>query len=230
MSNASLLLASLQHGDSFFPSGAVSFSWGLETLFSEGALTNADDIEAFARTQLQGRWAGFDRSVLISAHDAASLKDGDIDELHRIDAIVETQTLAREMRDGSHRSGLALLRVHEKMGTPGTSSYYDDIRGNKTRGHLSVMQGFVWARCGITKFDAQVIAAHALCVGLLGAALRLGAIGHVDSQRILASLRDPIDLILCHEAPVLERVHAFTPHSEIAVMRHETADSRLFAN
>jgi urease accessory protein len=230
MSNASILLASLQHGDSFFPSGAVSFSWGLETLFTENTLTNADDVEVFTRTQLQGRWAGFDRSVLITAHDAANLKDGHVEELRRIDAIVESQTLASELRDGSRRSGLALLRVHEKIGTPGASAYYGEARRSKTRGHLSVMQGFLWARCGVDKSHSQVIAAHALCVGLLGAALRLGAIGHVDSQRILAALHDPIDEILNHEAPVLEHAHAFTPHSEIAVMQHETADSRLFAN
>ena len=230
MNNSSVLLTSLQHGDSFFPSGAVSFSWGLETLFTEDVLTNANDVEVFVRTQLQGRWAGFDRSALIAAHDTVSLNGGDIEERCRLDSIVESQTLASEMRDGSRRSGSALLRVHEKLGTPGASAYYSEARNSKARGHLSVMQGFLWARCGVDKFDSQVIAAHALCVGLLGAALRLGAIGHVDSQRILAALRDPIDEILNEEAPVLDRAHAFAPYSEIAVMRHEIADSRLFAN
>ena len=37
------LLAALQHADSFFPSGTVSFSWGLEALRADGLVRNADD-------------------------------------------------------------------------------------------------------------------------------------------------------------------------------------------
>ncbi len=226
MSNATFLLSALQHGDSFFPSGAASFSWGLETLFTEGELPDADHVEVFVRAQLQGRWATFDRCVVVAAHDAVENSD----EISRIDSIVEAQTLASEMRDGSRRSGLALLRVHEKLKTPGAASYLGRVRVSQAWGHLSVMQGFLWAQSGITRSDAVAISAHALSVSLLGAALRLGSIGHIDSQRILGNLRILIDEIMGHETLPIKRVQAFTPHSEIAVIRHETADSRLFAN
>ncbi len=226
MSKTMSLLAALQHGDSFFPSGAASFSWGLETLFTEEALSDAAGVEAFAKAQLEGRWATFDRGIVAAAYDAAI----NFDELCRIDCIVEAQTLASEMRDGSRRCGLALLRIHEKIGTPGTAEYQEHIRASLAYGHQSVMQGFLWAGCGIGKQDAVAISAHALCVGLLGAALRLGAIGHIDSQRILNATRQSIEDITRHEPPPPDGLHAFTPHSEIAVMRHETAESRLFAN
>jgi urease accessory protein len=226
MSNATLLLSALQHGDSFFPSGAASFSWGLETLFTEGELFGADHVEAFVLAQLQGRWATFDRCVVAAAHKVSD----DLNELCRIDTVVEAQTLASEMRDGSRRSGLALLRVHEKLETPGAAPYLDCVRASQAWGHLSIMQGFLWAQSGVTRSDAEAISAHALSVSLLGAALRLGAIGHIDSQRILGNLRRSIDEFMDCETLPIERVHAFTPHSEIAVMRHETVDSRLFAN
>jgi len=40
-------MALLQYGDSFFPSGAVSFSWGLEVLVSEGRLISFADAWAW---------------------------------------------------------------------------------------------------------------------------------------------------------------------------------------
>ena len=41
MSDVADALAVLQFGDSFFPSGAVSFSWGLEGLSDSGVVTDA---------------------------------------------------------------------------------------------------------------------------------------------------------------------------------------------
>lgn len=220
------LLTTLQHGDSFFPSGAVSFSWGLETLFSENSLKGSQEVEFFIQTQLTERWATFDRGVVAAAFDATD----NLDDICRIDRIVEAQTLPREMRDGSHRAGMALLQIHEKMGTPGADSYRERIRQSKAHGNQNVMQGFLWAQCGIDRRDAEIISAHALCIGLLGASIRLGIIGHVDSQTILTSLHKTIDTILQTPPPSIDKIHAFTPNSEIAMMRHETADSRLFAN
>jgi urease accessory protein len=226
MSNTIRLLLALQYGDSFFPSGAASFSWGLETLFTEGDLSTANHVEAFIRAQLVGRWASFDRCVVAAAHEAAD----DLDELFDIDALVEAQTLAIEMREGSRRTGLALLRMHEKLGTPGAAPYLARVRASQTCGHLSVMQGFLWAKSSITQADTEIISAHTFIVGLLGAALRLGAIGHIDCQHILGNVRTSIDDIMNLDYLLIKQIHSFTPHSEIAVMRHETADSRLFAN
>ena len=45
--NKIIPLMLLPHSDSAFPSGAVSFSWGLETLVNRGIVTKADDVQAF---------------------------------------------------------------------------------------------------------------------------------------------------------------------------------------
>ena len=52
MSDVADALAVLQFGDSFFPSGAVSFSWGLEGLSDSGVVTDADAVRAFVIGQL----------------------------------------------------------------------------------------------------------------------------------------------------------------------------------
>ena len=55
MSDVADALAVLQFGDSFFPSGAVSFSWGMEGLSDSGVVTDADGVRAFVIGQLRAR-------------------------------------------------------------------------------------------------------------------------------------------------------------------------------
>jgi urease accessory protein len=223
MTDGADLLAALQHGDSFFPSGATAFSWGLETLAGEDRVAAAKDVRVYVETQLRGRWATFDRAATIAAHRAA----GDLDQVAVIDRLVEAQTLARELRQASRRIGGALLTVHRRLGTPGAEAY---AARDDAPGHAAAVQGMLWHGAGVSKPAADAMAAHQLCIALLGAALRLGLIGHVDAQAILTDMRPVVAAVLATEPPVLDDIGAFVPEAEISAMRHEVQDSRLFGN
>ena len=218
------LHALLRHGDSFFPSGATSFSWGLETLCADGIVASANDVEAFLSGQLAGRWASFDWPVTWHAYAHAA----DLDELARVDALIEAQTLARELRDGSRRAGAALLGVHAELGTPNAGAYKRCVADGGAPGHLALVQGLVWRGSGVARAALGALSGHTLCVGLLGAAVRLGAIGHIDAQRILAGLAGRIAEGLANPPCPVDEIHVFMPQTEIASMRHETAEARLF--
>jgi urease accessory protein len=154
----------------------------------------------------------------------------DFTAVGEIDRLLEAQTLAAELRSGSSRSGAALLAVHEKLGTPQAGAYRSLVRSGAAPGHAAAVQGLVWRGVGLDLGAAEVLSAYTLAVGLMGAALRLGAIGHIDAQRLLRQARDEIAHLVSSAAPDLRALHAFTPESEIAVMRHEIADTRLFAS
>ncbi len=219
-------LVLLQHGDSFFPSGAVSFSWGLETLVEDGQIHSADSVSKFLVNQLRYRWATSDRVALAAAHGTGA----DLEAVIVIDQLVETQILAHELRDGSRRTGRALLSMHDKLGTPLARAFQDRIRAGDTPGHAAVAQGLVWRGVGLTLEQAELLSAHTYSIGVLGAAIRLGVIGHVDAQRILLGARETLVGILHETAPPVSEMSTFTPATEIAAMRHETAETRLFAN
>jgi urease accessory protein len=216
----------LQDGDSFFPSGAVSFSWGLETLCAEEAVRGERDLESYLLAHLEGRWAHFDRPVVVAAATASAT----LSLLVEIDQIVEAQTLAAELRSGSRRNGRALLAVHERLETAGARDYMQLVYDGQGRGHLAAMQGFLWARRGIPSEDAAVLSAHVACTGLLGAAVRIGVIGHVAAQRLLRRAHHHIAAIMLVPPVDLDNIHAFMPQADIASMRHEMAQVRLFAN
>ena len=224
MPNETALLAALQHSDSFFPNGAIAFSWGLETLRADQAVTSVTDLGHFIAGQLSHRWATCDRPALIAAYRLSH----DLEQVVKIDEEVDALALPREMREGGRRAGAALLSIHEKLGTPQAATYRQWVRARKAPGQLAVVQGLVWSGAGLSENVVDAVSAHTLCVGLIGAALRLGMIGHVDGQKILCETRALIVELL--QEPPPQSLSAYTPAAEIAIMRHETQDGRLFAN
>lgn len=201
-------------------------SGGLETLVSEERVVSSEQVEVFVRGQLKFRWALFDRPILIAVWRAID----DLPRVGNVDALVEAQTLAAESRTGSKRAGQALLGVHARLGTPRAAEYQRMITDKTAHGHNTVVQGIVWRSIGICESAAELMSAYAFCVGIASAALRLGVIGHLDCQTIIAGARPLIRRILLDEATGLDNLYSFTPEQEIAVMRHETLPYRLFVN
>ncbi len=220
------ILLSLQHADSFFPSGATAMSGGLETLVNDGRVTSSDQVEMFVHGQLKFRWALFDRQILVATWRATD----SLPRVGDIDALVEAQTLAADARAGSKRAGQALLGVHARLGTAQAAEYQRMITDEMAHGHNTVVQGIVWNSIGIRETTAELMSAYSFCVGIAGAALRLGVIGHIDCQRIITRARRIIQQIMLDEATGLYGAYSFTPEQEIAVMRHETMPYRLFVN
>ena len=219
-------LATLQHADSFFPTGAASFSWGVEALRADNHLRSAAELEAFVAAQLEHRWGRCDRAFLVWAHR----RHRDPDSVAAIDRQADAMALPREQREGSLRAGTALLGMHGRLGTPGATSYQALIGDGRARGHLAVVQGLAWAGVGIAEGPSAAAAAHGFAQGLVGAALRLGLIGHVEAQRHLTRLRPSLARLLAGPVPDLAEVAGFAPQTDIAMMRHEAQAIRLFAS
>lgn len=226
MSDVAVVLASLQLGDSFFPSGGTSFSWGLETLRADGQVRTATDVEALASGQIAQRWAGFDRPAVMAAFAAGD----DLDRVCTVDREVDAATLAREAREGARRVGTSVLKVHEGMGTPGAPEYRARIAAGNAFGQMAVVLGFVARASGLDVQTACALSAHQLTLGIVSAALRLGLLGHVDAQRILAGQRATVAALMGTPCPDAFEPHAYSPAAEIAMMRHETGTGRMFAS
>jgi urease accessory protein len=226
MTDSMLVLRLLQDGDSFFPSGAVSFSWGLETLCADGVVSSGKDLKSFVLAQLSRRWLHFDRPIIVAAAQPSVA----VSTLMEIDQIVEAQTLCAELRSSSRRGGNGLLTAHIALETEGAQEYYELVQNGYGKGHLAPMQGFLWARRGIPPQEAAILSAHTLCIGLLGAAVRIGVIGNTGAQKILMALHCEIEPMLQLPLADFRQVYSFMPQAEIASMRHEEAEVRMFAN
>ena len=220
------ILAAFQHADSFFPSGATSMSGGLEALVADGLISEGKDVERFLRGQLRCRWTTFERPSLVFAIRHFS----DPPALAEADRQLHAQSLAAEGREGSIRTGRALLRVHADMRTDGAAAYQKLIKTGIARGHNSVVQGLVWGTLNIAENIGELASAHAFSVGLLSASIRLGLVGHTEAQSILIRVHEVILTSIRQPCLSVENISSFSPQQEIGMMRHEKFSSRLFFN
>lgn len=226
---ADSLLGVLQFADSFFPSGATAFSWGLESLKQDGGVRDAGQVFELLRDQLTQRWAGFDRPLMHAASRAA--QDGcDLYAVRRLDRLCEAMTLSHGLREAGRRLGFTQLRIHAELGSELAAGYLEDVRAGLAPGHLPVMQGLLWTAGGFTGAQCDAMAASGLCTAIVGAAIRLGLIGHLDAQRLLLRARPLIEQVVRGEPPAIEGLWSGTPALDVAAMRHEARTARLFAS
>jgi urease accessory protein len=225
MSDVGAILAALQYGDSFFPSGSVSFSWGLEGLAANGSVSNGDAVQGFVIGQLHARWCNCDRPVVVAGYRA-----GSSDEVAEIDDYVETATSAAELRSGSRRMGEAMLSVFGRLGFDAATTYRDRVKRGGAYAHLAVMQGYLWREAGLSEREAVALSAHTLCTALLGAGIRLGCITHTEAQKALSAAREEVARMAACPVPPIDQISSFAFEAEIAVMRHARNDTRMFVN
>ncbi len=89
--------------------------------------------------------------------------------------------------------------------------------------------GVVLRQAGIREHLAVLVAAHRFLAGLTNAAVRLGQIGAVGAQAVLT--RHYADMTRWAASPIARDtpLTTFHPEADIAMMRHRSADTRLFA-
>ena len=219
------LLTILQHSDSAFPSGSFAFSNGIEGLAAMNAPLDRDGLHNVVAIFLRHRWATSDRVAVALAHRA----DGDFKLISEIDHAVEAATLAEPLRSGSKRNGGALLAAHVRLKTPGVMELRTCIDSGEALGHLPVVQGFVWRARGISEADAIAVSGYSTAAGLITAAVRLGRIGAVEAQAVLAAQLATIAGLSAPVSPDAE-VESFMPWVDAAASRHARAHLRLFAS
>ena len=228
-SRAAFLARMLQFGDSMFPIGGFSFSCGLESAIQEGVVADAATLHAFARTAVEQSARG-DGIALIAAHRAAAA--GDVDALILIDEQVHARKLSDEMRTMSVRMGKKFteMGVHV-IGAPLLCTWRERIEASVTPGCYPVALGVNFAVQGLSAREAFVVHQYGLAATILGAALRLMRISHVETQKILYELNGRADAAYERAAAArLSDMSGFAPLTEILAAVHAKAHVRLFMN
>ena len=167
---------------------------------------------------LQHRWVTSDRVAVALAHRAG----GDFDKLAEIDHAVEAATLAEPLRNGSKRNGNALLAAHVRLGTQGATGLRSQIEAGNALGHLPSARG-------MNEANAILVSGYSTASGLIAAAVRLGRIGAVEAQAVLAALLPAIADLSAPVPPDAE-IESFMPWVDAAASRQARAHLRLFAS
>ncbi len=210
------LLRLLQIADSALPIGALSHSFGVESLASEGGL-NVQELPHFFTEWLAG--AGHTEAVCcVLGHRAMTAKDW-----QRLNAFASAMRPARESRDASLRLGRRFLKLAAALEPDPRLDFAGDA-------HLSVAFGLAGSVLDIGAAETAAAFLHQALFGAVSACQRLMPLGQSTAMRLLWDLKPQMARIVekaCAN-PDLDDVWALQPRLEIASMRHPLLHTRLF--
>ena len=220
----------MQLADSFFPSGSYTLSHGLESLVQAGRIKQSEDVETFIRLLLCNKVGSTDLVALAHTHRASTTFD--LEKISEIDARLFAQTPIEKTRMAQRQSGRALLMVANKTWP---HPQLEDLSQRTANGQINCLHPVVFAVvaqvAGLDEQAAMIAFVHGFVTGLLGAAIRLGAVGHLQAQQIRLGLSEEMAQV-CKEAGELslDEMWSCTPLIDIAQMRQATLSRRLFAS
>ena len=207
MSTNTDLLTLAQWLSPAFPVGAFAYSHGVETAIRDGAVTDAASLELWLSDVLAQGSGRADAVLLAAAH-----RGEDVNDLARAFA-ASAERLRESERQGAAFAGT--VRAVWGLDLP-------DLLHPVAVGRASALKGL----------DAQTTAAlylQSFASNLVSAAVRLVPLGQTDGQRVLAAL-SPLCEAVAAEAMTADPEDLWSNAwgSDIAAMRHETMEPRLF--
>ena len=221
-------LSLMQISDSFFPTGLYTMSNGLETLFSEKRIASSDELHELIQINIIQQIGPADCVALANAYDFAASKD--VECIVTCDKLLFAMKLVKELRDATCRSGTQMIKcVNSFVNNDILNEYYEVVKNSKTPGTHAVVIGVVSNALEIEKQKSVLHFLYGFSVSMVGAALRLGMIEHVQSQKILHQLK-PVIAETCNKyiSKSLDEMWQFAPEYDVIQIEHEQTFSKMF--
>ena len=223
-------LALIQLSDSFFPAGSFTLSHGLETLIHTKQIQTVLELKTFLQLLLRNKIATCDLVALVHAYRAS--QKNDLPRIRLVDQQLFAQTLIQKTRETQRKTGRALLMVaSETWQDDKLTDLQQDVAQNRLHCLHPIIFAVVSQVAGIDEEDTMLAFMHSFITGLLGAAIRLGILGHIQAQQLLLQLAPNIEEAYQTATQLKpEEMRSSTPTIDLAQMQHQKLSRRLFAS
>lgn len=192
-----------------FPVGAFGYSHGLETAIREGDVADSHALEAWIAGLVEFG-SGWTDAVLLAAAWGGEPEAAELGEAMAVSLERRRETLAQG------EAFLAAVRAWD-LATPAGQVPYP------------VAVGASCAAADIPLLDALTAWLHAFAANLVSVAVRAVPIGHTEAVRVMAALEPAVLATAARAAgSTLDDLGTCALRSDIAAMRHETLEGRLF--
>ena len=199
--------------DSLFPIGSFGYSDGLEAAVSETTY----DLTSWMDVCLDETIGRFEGPIVLHAHRVFAAADHEA--LMRLEEESIALRPSAAMRKASRAMGHRLLTTWAAL--------YPDPR-LQGRWSLPIAFGCVCASSGVDARAAVEAFAYTRLASTASAAMRLMPIGQTETHGVLARVLDRVPPVVDALITRDGAAETFTPHVDIAVMRHQYMHSRLF--
>ena len=156
--------------------------------------------------------------------------DGNISGIIQCDDVLYSMKLVQESRAASCRAGSQMIKCISALSSSTLlKSYSEKISKNESPGTHPVVAGVCSFVMGVKKGQARQMMMYGFCVSVTGAALRLGMIDHIQSQKILHKIKPKILQTLEKFANAkINDCWQFSPNYDLIQMTHEKKFSKMF--
>jgi urease accessory protein len=211
----------MQLADSALPTGGFAHSGGLEAALQLGRCAGPEGVARFVEDALWN--VGAAALPFVEAAHAAPERLGALDR--RADAALAEAVAKR----ASRLQGQAFLRAAAALAPDAITPLATQVEAARLPGHLAPIFGAVTSRLGVSASDARRVFLFQAARGTLSAAVRLGAVGPFEAQRLLAQAGAPCEEILLATAGrAPEEAASAAPMLDLAQAHHDRLYSRLF--
>jgi len=214
----------LQTSDPLFPTGSYAHSFGLEEYVRLSGASDEAALRRFLDLHILPSLTSQELPYLRFAHTFS----GDLPALVTLDHEINAWKIPAELRSASIRLASRRLDILLKTApTPHRTALARELAAGAMPGHHLTISAVQYAsiplEAALTTWLYQTLSSY--CV----AALKLIRIGQEACQRVLASCLEKAPAVLSDSLKI-ERPQAgcFNPLLEIASMRHQSANERLF--
>jgi len=214
------ILNLLRMSDSFFPMGSFTMSQGMEQIINENLLPK-EKVAKIIDTYLDKVWKSFDMGIFYQAMEAAGKKDTEL--LKKIDEICYCSKLTEENRAATVKMGKSLMNATEFDGGSIGKKYKDLIKTSTVYGTYPVALALASIHFKYKDLGALSLI-YVNLMEVTASLVRMGVIDYIEAQIILSHVVKSIQV-----KPVkLCDLHQSFPLVDIASMRHELSNSRMF--
>jgi urease accessory protein len=194
-----------------FPTGGYAYSHGLEWAVEAGDVRDVASLVAWCDDLLRHGTGWCDAILLRHAHRAA--------DPAAVMEVAAASCSCRERRLETIAQGEAFVAACAPW-----------VQGLPERGiAYPVAVGAAASRIGVDEDAAAAAYLHAVAANLVSAAVRLVPLGQMAGLAALSALEPVVlDVAAATRAATLDDIGSSTFRAEIAAMRHETQETRLF--
>lgn len=226
--NSQSILRLLHLCDPALPIGAFSHSAGLETYVQQGIISDKNSASEFVIQQLSQNIFYTDATLLSLTYDASV--NNNFEEILELDELATSVKLPKEIRLGSNKLGIRLLKIFENNGASILPNKYKAyINKEKAFGHYCIAFGLLAQAMDIDKADALSAFYYNTATGFITNAVKLIPLGQQHGQEMLMSLFPLIgDLVQKNLFPNKDLIGLSCAGFDIRSMQHEQLYSRLY--
>lgn len=222
---ASHLLTVLQLASPALPVGAYSYAEGIETLATQGRITQGAELLHWLTQELAYGGIRVETAIMRWAYIAAAEPQQDVLMAWNqwLSAFRETE----EMRSQSWQMGRSLLRLFADLDPEQAAKIPAVLQASNC--HYAIAYGIVAQAWEVPLPEAGLAYLHSWAANLISAAVRAVPLGQTEGQRLLRQLVIPFQQAHAAIATLTEDdLMACSWGISLASMQHETQYSRLF--